>query len=270
MVPTKTHCKTLKVSILNLSVLLSILLLLPGSVAHAYGGQLEKTVNAVLDAYGGKDHILKIRTVSAHGQIDDFLRKSSGGYARTMRRPGELRIDIMPERGGEVRILSNGKGVQGSGQTLREANPISVSSMRYQYGYLDLPMSLADGTARAKHKGVKELHGRPMEILHVDLADAPSLTVYIDLESHLIRRVEAEFIMGTMGSSMLGTEYADFRVVENVLFPFKLYNYAGNNNISVISIVRLTVNQAIPTGTFDTVAGHAFLHQLKPTSLSQL
>ena len=221
--------------------------------ANAYEGTLERTVGQVLDAYGGKQNILKIKTVFAHGRINDFLRRTSGGYARTMRRPGELRIDIMPEKQGEVRVLSRGKGLQGSGRRLRKANPISLSSMRYQYGYLDLPMSLADETARASHMGIKELHGRPMEVLSVQLQDAPVLTVYIDFETHLIRRVEALFSMGGMGSSLLGTEYEDFRDVDGVLFSFRLNNFVGRKNISVISLVRLAVNQKLPEGSFPAI-----------------
>jgi hypothetical protein len=220
--------------------------------AHAYEGQMQKTVNNVLEAYGGKNNILKINTVSAHGRIDDFLRKTSGGYARTMRRPNELRIDIMPERGGEVRILSNGKGLQGSGQKLGEANPISLSSMRYQYGYLDLPMSLADESAKAIHRGVEELQGRPMEILSIALTSAPLLKVYIDFETHLIRRVEAKFDMGGMGSSILGTEYEDFKIVNGTVFPLKLNNFAGEKNISVLTINRLKINQPLPEGVFSS------------------
>ena len=220
--------------------------------AKAYDGPLEKTVNQVLLSYGGKDRLLGVMTVSAHGRIDDFLRHLSGGYARTMQRPDKLRIDIMPEKGGEVRVLNGGQGFQGSGEHLREANPLSVSSMKYQYGYLDLPMSLADGTAKASHNGFKELHGRPMEILSIQLVDAPSLTVYIDFETHLIRRVEAPFDMGSMGSSLLGTEYDNYKMIDGLLFPFTLNNYAGKNNISTITINRLTVNQPIPTETFPT------------------
>ena len=125
--------------------------------------------------------------------------------------------------------------------------------MRYQYGYLDLPMSLADETASAKHMGIEELHGRPMEVLSVQLQDAPALTVFIDFETHLIRRVEASFSMGGMGRSLLGTEYEDFRNVDGVLFPFKLNNFAGQKNISVISIIRLTVNEKLPEGSFPIV-----------------
>ena len=232
--------------------LLSVLPLLVSVHAHAYEGQIQRTVNNVLEAYGGKKNVLKIKTISAHGRIDDFLRKTSGGYARTMRRPGELRIDIMPERGGEVRILSHGKGLQGSGHQLSAARPVSLSSMRYQYGYLDLPMSLADGSAKAVHRGVEELHGRPMEILFVELTSAPNLKVYIDFETHLIRRVEAKFDMGGMGSSILGTEYDNFKIIDGAVFPFTLNNFAGGENISVLTITRLTVNQALPEGIFSS------------------
>jgi hypothetical protein len=231
-------------------ILLSVFFQLESVHASAYEGQLQRTVNNVLEAYGGKINILKIKTVSAHGRIDDFLRKTSGGYARTMRRPGELRIDIMPERGGEVRILSHGKGLQGSGDRLNAAKPVSLSSMRYQYGYLDLPMSLADGSAKAVHRGVEELHGRPMEILLVELASAPDLKVYIDFETHLIRRVEARFDMGGMGSSVLGTEYDNFKKIDGAVFPLTLNNFAGGTNISVLTITGLTINQALPEGVF--------------------
>ena len=233
-------------------ILFSVLFQLVSVHVHAYEGQMQRTVNNVLEAYGGKNNVLKIKTVSAHGRIDDFLRKTSGGYARTMRRPGELRIDIMPERGGEVRILSHGNGLQGSGHRLSVAKPVSLSSMRYQYGYLDLPMSLADGSAKAVHRGVEELHGRPMEILLIELASAPNLKVYIDFETHLIRRVEARFDMGGMGSSLLGTEYDNFKTVDGAVFPLTLNNFAGGKNISVLTITRLTINQALPEGVFSS------------------
>jgi hypothetical protein len=48
--------------------------------AKAYEGPLKNTIDGTLKAYGGKDQVHKIKTVSAHGLIDDFLRKSSGGY----------------------------------------------------------------------------------------------------------------------------------------------------------------------------------------------
>ena len=211
---------------------------------------LQQKIAAVLKAYGGREALAAVTTVAAHGRIDDFLRRSSGGYARAMRRPGGLRIDIMPEKGGEVRILDGDRGWQGSGAGLREANPLSLSSMRYQYGYLDLPMSLADDTAKVTDGGRRELYGQLHDVLLVDLENAPQLRVYLEPERHLIRRIEADFSMGGMGTSQLGTEYEDFRQVDGVLFPHRLNNFAGGNNISVITIERLTLNRPLPAGVF--------------------
>jgi hypothetical protein len=42
-------------------------------------------------------------------------------------------------------------------------------------------------------------------------------------------------------------------MVDGVLFPFKLYNYAGDSNISVITITRLTVNKRLPVGSFPNI-----------------
>lgn len=211
---------------------------------------LQQRIAAVLDAYGGRERLAGITTVFAHGHIDDFLRQSAGGYARAMRRPGGLRIDIMPEKGGEVRILDGERGWQGSGAQLRAASALSLSSMRYQYGYLDLPMSLADGSAKVGDGGRRELAGQLLDVLLIDLRDAPQLRVYLDPATRLIRRVEADFDMGGMGSSQLGTEYGDYRVVAGVPFPHRLDNYAGGGRISTITLDRLTINQPLPDGAF--------------------
>ena len=233
-------------------MLLGSLLLAGCSTDPAPSSQppLQQKIDALLTAYGGRAALARVTTVAAHGRIDDFLRQSRGGYARAMRRPGDLRIDIMPEQGGEVRILDGDQGWQGSGSTLHAANPLSLSSMRYQYGYLDLPMSLADGSAKVSDGGRLDLYGQLHDVLLVDLDNAPQLRVYLDPERLLIRRIEADFSMGGMGTSQLGTEYADFRQVDGVLFPFRLNNFAGGKNISVITIERLNLNQPLPKGVF--------------------
>jgi len=231
----------------TLFVMVAILFL--ASCAISAESPVSETIDAMLRAYGGKEKLAAVKTVSAHGTIDDFLRKKSGGYARTMRRPGALRIDIMPEQGGEVRILDGERGLQGSGGTLRAANPVSLSSMRYQYAYLDLPMSLADGNARVVSQQETELNGRRMLLLLVDTEGAPQLRVYVASDTWLIARVEADFSMGGMGSMRLGTEYEDFKPVDGILFPFVLNNFAGKK-ISVITLKDIEINRPISKDLF--------------------
>ena len=54
------------------------------------------------------------------------------------------------------------------------------------------------------------------------------------------------------GSSILGTEYEDFKIVNGTVFPLKLNNFAGEKNISLLTINRLTINQPLPEGVFSS------------------
>jgi hypothetical protein len=207
-------------------------------------------VAQLLVAYGGKKALGEVRTVVARGRIDDFMRQVSGGYSRIMRRPGSLRIEIRPEQGGEIRVLAGDQGWQGTGDRFDPATPLSLSSMRYQYAYLDVPMCLADASCTAQEGGIQEVAGRPYDLLLVTAAGAPQLRVYIDRNRHLIHRVAADFAMGTMGSSELATEYADFRPANGVLFPRLLTNFAGGNRISLLTIESLAVNIPLAADLF--------------------
>lgn len=207
-------------------------------------------VARMLDAYGGTKALAEVRTVVARGRIDDYLRQVSGGYSRIMQRPGRLRIEIRPEQGGEIRVLDGDQGWQGAVDRFYPAKPISLSSMRYQYSYLDVPMCLADQSCAVQEGGIKELEGRPYDLLLITTAGAPQLRVYLDRDTHLIHRVAADFSMGTMGSSELATEYTDFRPVNGVLFPRLLTNFAGGSKISLLTMETLEVNGPLAAEVF--------------------
>lgn len=222
------------------------------SIGHAgevVSGQSDRIIGAVLAAYGGEKEVVQIRSVIARGSITDFMKDRQGAYARYYMRPQKLRIEIMPDQGGEVRLLDGMQGWQGNLDLLREARPFTVQSMYYQYGYLDLPMGFADKSYRVSYQGRKEYQGRLYDLLHVEVKGTSQLRVFIDPETHLIARVAADFDMG-MGSSELATVYEDFRRVGGVLFPFRLINYAGNRKLSVISLSEIKVNANIPGEKF--------------------
>lgn len=213
---------------------------------------LSQIVDSMIRAYGGKAEIAKVTTVVAKGTIKDFMKEAEGNYTRYYSRPGKLRIEIMPEQGGEARILNSGRGWRGSPENLKKTQRVALQAMIYQYSYLDLPMGLSDNAYTVTYGGQQLFRGRPLDLLVIDIKGAPKLRVYVDPEKKLIVRVASDFDMG-MGASELVTEYEDFRAVGKVLFPFRLINYAGEMRLSVISLSDIKVNAEIPDEVFSPV-----------------
>ncbi len=87
----------------------------------------------VLRAYGGTAAVGSIKSVIAKGTIVDFLTSKEGSYARYYKRPGKLCIEVMPDRGGEIRILNGNQGWQSDPQGFAEVNKIMLQS-------IDLPI----------------------------------------------------------------------------------------------------------------------------------
>lgn len=251
------NCTPLRMFRMSLAALLLSFVLLPqpNYAEEKAPDELPRIFASILKGYGGKEAVTKVRSVIAKGTISDFMKNKEGEYARYYARPQKLRIEIMANQGGEVRVLDGMRGWQGNPNALKEARPISVQSMIYQYSYLNLPMGLAENRSTVTYVGKQDLKGRQVDLMIININGAPKLRVYVDAESGLIVRVASDFDMG-MGASELSTEYEDFRTVGKVRFPFRLINYAGDMKLSVISLSDIQVNPDIPQELFSPNSGH--------------
>ena len=233
---------------------LALLLLLPCGESRGEEKELDKAadlVASVLKAYGGSKAVSKINSVTAKGQINEFLSGKTGTYSRYFERPGKLRVEVMPAQGGEIRILNGDRGWQGSSGGFVPVSPLELQSMLYQYSYLNLPMALATGSYHVKYGG-KQRNNKDAEtyLLLVEPKNAPRMGILVDAKTRLIIRVDASFAMGVMGTGELSTEYGDFGPVEGVQFPHKLTSYAGGIKLSEIVLDEITVNRKIPAELF--------------------
>ena len=235
---------------LRLASLQVLLLLVILTVPARAGISTDEIVARVLKAYGGTDAIGKVRSVAAHGTIIDYFSDREGVYCRYYERPGKLRVEIMHDDGGEVRILNNGSAWQSGRDGIVRARPMTHRSMIYQYTYLDLPMGFADHATPVTYGGKDRLDGHDVYLLKVAPADSPEIRVYVDTDTFTILRVAATFSMGIMGGSELATEYGDFRPENGVLFPHLLANYAGEIKLSEIILPRIQINAVIPETLF--------------------
>ncbi len=221
----------------------------PSFAVESQGERLKFILTAMFEAYGGRDLLAGVKTVVALGEIRDFSKDLQGGYARYYARPQQLRIEIMPELGGELRILAGNRGWRGSPATLVEVGQAPLQAMYYQYTYLDLPTGFVDSSYAVSYAGKREFKGREVDLLLVEPKVGPAVRIYVDPEKGLILRAAADFNMG-IGSSELATEYEDYRPVGKLLFPFRLINYAGRTMLSIISLTDIQINIDIPAAKF--------------------
>lgn len=235
--------------LIHLACLAIVALPFAAIAGDAPEARAKQVVAAIIEAYGGSAALRDVTSVAATGSITDFMQGIGGHYARYYQQPGKLRIEVMPEQGGETRILDAGRGWRGNGGALREVHGPPLQAMIYQYSYLDLPMGFVDNLYHTTYAGTREWKGRPVDVLEITLKDAPQLRLFVDQEKHLIVRVSAAFNMG-MGSSELITEYEDFRPVGKVLFPFTLINYAGELKLSTINLTSILVNSTLKPELF--------------------
>jgi hypothetical protein len=207
-------------------------------------------VASMLKSYGGADSVRKVASVTARGSITEFLNGNKGTYARYLEHPVKLRIEVMPEKRGEIRILNGRRGWQSFGDGFSPVSTFELQAMIYQYSYLDLPMGLTARDYRVEYAGMRQYKGRESHLLLIETNNSPQLRVYVDAKTHLIAGIAASFSMEMMSGEELSTEYSDFRPVEGVLFPHKLVNFAGDTKLSEILLDEIYVNRKISPQLF--------------------
>jgi len=232
---------------------LSLLLVLPCGESRAeekVSGRTAEVVASTLKAYGGSKAVSRVNSVTSKGRITELLSGKSGTYTRYFERPRKLRVEVVPEQGGEIRVLNGDLGWQTSGEGLVPVSTLELQSMLYQYSYLNLPMALARGDYQVKYGGRQRNGVQETYLLLVEPKSSPRMGVLIDAKTKLIIRVDASFAVGVMGSGELSTELSDYRGVNGVQFPHKLTSFAGGIKLSEIVLEQIEVNRKIPPELF--------------------
>ena len=235
------------------AVALSLLLTLPVGESRGEEKELDRTaeiVASILKAYGGSKAVSKVNSVTSKGRITEFLSGKIGNYYRYFERPKKLRVEVMPEQGGEIRVLNGDQGWQASSVGFVPASPLELQSMLYQYSYLNLPIALAKGNYQVKYGGRQHNNGQETYLLLIEPKSSPRLGILIDAKSKLIIRVDASFAMGVMGTGELSTEFSDYQPADGVQFPHKLTSFAGGIKLSEIVLEQIDVNQKVPPELF--------------------
>lgn len=214
-----------------------------------YAAESGTVADRIIEAYGGRERLAAVRSITAEGRITAFLRGDEGTYQRTLRRDGSLFVDIVYSRSSERRILHNGKGYRGTGGKVEEVSGPRYLAMVYQYNELDLPYGLLDGTLTVSGLRKDTVHGVAAYVFRLADRAGSQMDVVVNAKNYRIVKCTGTFVVGTESTS-LSAEFEDFRTINGILLPFKIVNYAGGMKISATAIASYQINPAIDDSLF--------------------
>ena len=185
------------------------------SSGHAEPGnnQRETLISGIINAYGGKEKLAKVLSISAEGRIKKNFPDDEGTYYRCMQRGRKLFVDIKYTKSSEQRILDGGKGYRGNNGRLEEVKGPPYDAMVYQYNQLDLPFGLIDGSLKVIDFHQDTLNGLKVEVLGLKDKEGHEIEAYVNIKDYRILKIIGYFTIGQHKTSLA----ADFD--ESVFHP---------------------------------------------------
>ncbi len=223
----------------------------PRSAEAATPEKVKSLVDQVLQAYGGKEAIEHVKSLFIKGKIRTLMHVDEGSYIIYFKIPRKLRVHIAYRNHTEDRILNGRRGYEGTGgYPLPEVNGIRYLSIVYQYKSQDVPHALLHGAYRLSDEGKESINGIPVEVLRLEDTEGPPMKIYIDLKTFRIVKISGFFsIEGN--ETTLFSEFADFRRVNGMEFPFRFTNYAGGQKVADMVMEEYKVDTNIGDSVFD-------------------
>ena len=120
--------------------------------------------------------------------------------------------------------------------------------MIFQYNHLSLPMGLINGDYKTSFSEQK-IADKVFPALELTGEEGPPMTVIIDPETGLIRRVDGRIMMGPR-AVIMGVGYSDYRQVAGVMLPHRIVNYVNGNAIAESLYDTVAVNTALDKNAF--------------------
>ena len=127
------------------------------------------------------------------------------------------------------------------------ADGFLLTSMVLQAARADIPWLLDD--RRATLRLLAPMDGGKIQGLEIPIAKGLTLTVYAETATGRI--VRSSGVLDTPGmKTNFATDYADFRTIDGVLFPFREGNFASNQSTGDTVITRIVVNPPLEDADF--------------------
>ncbi len=210
--------------------------LLLGSPALA---ALDGLAGKVVDAYGGPPAAEKYAAYRVLARVQALLRGTRGRVIREFQAPDKLRVEIAYPDTTEVRILNGPRGWRGDAGVLRRVTGLPLLAMEYQILRSAVPWVFTRYRQLLEDRGPRRSGGRTWRLVGLPWSMSLDVTYWVDADTSLVLRVEG-LLRAEGRTSVFATQYADFRPVDGVMFPFLEQNYASGRRTGATTVLTVT------------------------------
>lgn len=203
--------------------------------SHDAGGLIDR----VMEAYGGSQKLRSIKAYRLQGTLRAHQRRRDGGFIWISEGFDRLKVLVRYATNVELRVVDGERGWRGrSRQELGPAHGPMLAAMLLQAARAWLPWTL--DRFRDRVRLVEEEHGNS-SVLEIPLHNGLLLRAFLDTKSTRIVKTESIFPAGAMQMKFT-SDYADFRNVSGIVYPFREENYASGVHTASMVIQDLILN----------------------------
>ncbi len=207
-------------------------------------------INKVIGAYGGRAAIEGINSLHMTGEIEAIMMHDRGSYELYFKRGRKLRVETKYQRSFELRILNRDRGYRRTDTLpLEEVYGPRFLAMVYQYKHMNLLHDLIAGVYQIRSTGRSAVAGEDVEVFRLNDKEDAVMDVYVDPKTFFIVKVTA-FFSAENKQIDLSAEFSDFRKVGDVVFPFRITNYAGGVKVARTVIEKYSLNPDMADSLF--------------------
>ena len=228
----ENHMKPTVFRIASLALLMGVTAACPSLAAAESPADTAQIVDRILQAYGGRAALERVKGVRHSGKIQSYRLGKTGSLTRLFELPGRLRVDLAYPGGPNEQRITTANGAWRDG---RPATAPMHAAMQLQSARFRLPLLLTEGATTLRGKADGRLH------LEMPLTGTTSLEVFVDPANWRILRSVGQ--MNFNGMRMAFTaDYSDFREVDGVLFAHREDLAAMGMQTGIAILERIEVN----------------------------
>jgi hypothetical protein len=229
---------------MSVRIICMVPLLLLAHSACAQSMDRASVLERIISAYGGESNLRKLDNVVQEWGFVALMGNRHGTDIRSIRIPGQLKVELRYPNKTETRILNGEQGyVLFDDRGVTPAAPPQRDAMWLQLMRLYSPLVLRD-----KSDAVSlEIDG---EFCALSLLENGVRADYlVNQETWRIEKVVGTLSVNGTEMQFL-TEYSDFKFVDGALVHQKENKFAGGTNTAKLQLRRITFDAQLDEGSF--------------------